>query len=298
MPWFTDDNLNDHDGTDPAPEVSFPTLPTSSDDLADLTERMSVSDPAELPSWQSTETASPPLPGARPTRRLTTSLPPVFSPSALEAGWSQPLRSPTPAQGRVRRWLPLGTFLLGMLSGASGALALLLVMLLMLGTDRPPLSSPPAGQSDVVLQLSSTYLTALVTRSLPQVGLPGQASNVRVILQPGALVDVTGDETLTLLGVSVTRPFTLQLQPLASACHLQVHLLHADLGGLPLTWLALPLETRLNELLTRQPAPTGLPSGFRYCTVAVHTTADALWISYRAEPTAGASSISRWPQTS
>jgi hypothetical protein len=137
-----------------------------------------------------------------------------------------------------------------------------------------------------VLQLSPAYLTALVNQHLPQSGLPGQISHLRITTQPGALIEIRGEETLTILGVALTRPFLLQVQPLTSACHLEVHLLHADLGGLPVTGLVALFEGRLNEQLAQQPAPTGLPSAFLYCAQATWTTTSGLLVSYSAQPTA------------
>jgi hypothetical protein len=65
-----------------------------------------------------------------------------------------------------------------------------------------------------------------------------------------------------------------------------VHVLHADLGGLPVTGLAAIFEEHLNQQLSQQPTPAGLPAGFRYCAVATWTTTNGLWISYSAQPTA------------
>jgi hypothetical protein len=280
MSWFANASTDGDDEADSASEVApspvFESAANLSDrDLVEPTEASYL--PDDPLTWELSETQFPSARGARPTRRLSGPLPDT------EAG--PPQLSSAPARQRLRRWLPVGTFLLGLLSGV---LALWLVALLFLGPDHSPLPSPsPAsGESDLVLQLSPAYLTALVTRNLPRAGLPGQVSQVRVTLQPRDLIEVTGQETLTLFGLALTRPFFLQVQPVIVTCHLQVHVLHADLGGLSVTGLAAMFEEHLNQQLSQQPAPAGLPAGFHYCAVATWTTTNGLWISYSAQPTA------------
>ncbi|MBX5456646.1 MAG: hypothetical protein IRZ31_07070 [Thermogemmatispora sp.] len=282
MSWFTNSSANGDDEAGSASEATpFPVFESAAD-LSDL----GLVEPAEAsylpddpPTWELSEIQSPPAREARPTRQLSSPLPDT------EAGPPRLPSAPARHRLRLRRWLPVGTFLLGLLSGV---LALWLVALLFISPDHPPLPSPSpaAGESDLVLQLSPAYLTALVARNLPRAGLPGQVSQVRVTLQPRALIEVTGQETLTLFGMALTRPFFLQVQPVIVTCHPQVHVLHADLGGLPVTGLAAIFEERLNQQLSQQPAPAGLPAGFRYCAVATWTTTNGLWISYSAQPTA------------
>lgn len=280
MSWFSKASADDDDEADSAAETVSPPPFESAADLSDL----AFVEPVEAshllddpPIWELGETEPALARGARPTRQLPDLLPDTEA--------EEPRPPSAPVQRRLRRWLPVGTFFLGLLTGA---LALWLVALLFLGPDRSPLPSPPpsTGGSDLVIQLSPAYLTALVTRNLPRAGLPGQVSQVRVRPQPGHLIEITGEETLTLAGIALTRPFFLQVQPIVETCHLQVHVLRADLGGLPVTGLAALFEERLNQQLVEQPAPAGLPAGFRYCATATWTTPSGLWISYSAQPLA------------
>ncbi|WP_052889124.1 hypothetical protein [Thermogemmatispora carboxidivorans] len=280
MSWFAKASADDDDQADSTSEsVPSPAFGSTAD-LSDL----DFAEPVEAgqlladpPVWELTETEPSAARGTRSTRHLPDLLPDIEA--------QEPRPPSAPERRRLRRWLPMGTFLLGLLTGS---LALWLVALLFLSPDRPPLSSPSPSSSgsDLVLQLSPAYLAALVTRNLPRAGLPGQVSKVRVTPRAGALIEITGEERLTLAGMALTRPFFLQVQPTIKTCHLQMRVLRADLGGLPVTGLAALLEERLNQQLAQQPAPTGLPAGFRYCATATWTTPNGLWISYSAQPTA------------
>jgi hypothetical protein len=152
------------------------------------------------------------------------------------------------------------------------------------GADRPavPAASSSSGNDAVVVQLSKTFLTQLIQKKANFSDLPGTVSNIQVAqMQPDSMT-ITADDQVGILGVTTTKQFTLKLQPVVSNCALHMHVLHADLQGIPVTNVAATFEDQIDQQLAQ--TGTALPSGFTYCAKQVRTEAQAIVVSYSATP--------------
>ena len=203
---------------------------------------------------------------------------------AITRGSRSPMTSnpgqPRPA--RTRRGNPLLSFLLFLLGILLGILATLFYVVFV-AHDRPLIQTTSSTQSSALtVQISSTYLTQLATGKLKTAGLPGEVSNVQVVLTTTNQIQISGTDTVGVLGFGIPTPFSLTLQPYIQSCQAQVHLIHADLGTLPVTNFAQNYETQINQEI--QLKSSDLPSGFTYCATSVHTQSDSLSIMYSATP--------------
>jgi hypothetical protein len=192
-----------------------------------------------------------------------------------------------PRLARIRAWLrsrkgrvifPIATFAIGMAT----ALLIVLLVLLSLSKDIAAIRAPSSPQGDIVIQVGPTYITRLVAQDLLTTGLPGTVKNVRVTFARGDQMNIDGDDQFSVVGISFTRHFTINLQPYVHDCQLQVHVLHADLSGIPVTSFVASFESQINQQLLAK--PTNLPQGFTYCNTGVHTDPSGLFIIYSATP--------------
>lgn len=197
-----------------------------------------------------------------------------------------PRRSPRFARIRTclrsrtgRIILPSLTFLLGILIGVG---AILLYALSIAGNGQILITSTSHEGGDIIVQVEPAYITHVVASDLQSSGLPGQVSNVKVTLARGNQMTIAGDDQFTLLGVGVTRHFTVVVQPLVNHCQLQMHVLHADLQGIPVTAFVANFEGQINQQL--QVKPTNLPKGFVYCITAVRTDPKGVFVTYSTTP--------------
>jgi hypothetical protein len=191
--------------------------------------------------------------------------------------WTQPVSPARPVRHSY------GCLIVALLLGIiMGILSILLVYLLG-GGDRPAVaSSSSSGKDAVVVQLSKTFLTQLIQKKADFSSLPGTVSNVQVAQIQQNSLTITADDQVGILGVTTTKQFTLKLQPVVSNCVVRMHVLHADLQGVPLTNVAATFEDQINQQLTQ--TGTALPGGFSYCATQVRTEAQAIIISYSATP--------------
>jgi len=151
-------------------------------------------------------------------------------------------------------------------------------------SDRLPVTVPPSSSQNAIhIQLSSAFITQLVKKNISSAGLPGKISNVQVVLTKGSPMTVTGDDQIDVLGIAITRRFTLTLQPLVQSCRPHVHVLHADMGGIPVTGFASSFEAQIDQQL--QFNTNDLPRGFTYCATSVQTETNALSVNMSATPT-------------
>ncbi len=112
--------------------------------------------------------------------------------------------------------------------------------------------------------------------------MPGTVKNVQVQLAQNGQINVFGDDVLDVVGIPVTKHFKLTLQPYISSCQLKVHVIHADLSGIPVTGFVANFENQINQQLVVNLSK--LPGGFTYCATSVHTAVQNLVVTYSAHP--------------
>jgi hypothetical protein len=193
---------------------------------------------------------------------------------------TRPLPGSRPPDRRLwlRSLLFGGTFLLGLIVGGT---AVLFYGLSLANEGQPISSSTSSDSKAIMIQVSSTYIAQLIEKDIRSAGMPGTIHNVQVALVHNGPMTVTGDDELELLGVGVSKHFLLTLQPLVRSCQLQVHVLHADMGGIPVTGFVAMFENQINAQL--QVKPEDLPQGFKYCTTNVRTEPQQLFLTYSAK---------------
>jgi len=187
----------------------------------------------------------------------------------------------------VRSWLrsragrivvPLVALLVGV------ALGVVVLLLIGLSGQGQTVATPQAGQSDLVVEADRAFLTNLVIQNLRKSGMPGTIENVNVTLAQGDQFTINGDDTFSVLGIGLTKHFTVVVQPYIRTCMLQIHVVSANLSGIPVTGFVQSFESSINQQL--QQKPTGLPGGFQYCTTSVRTQPDGMFVTYSATPIA------------
>jgi len=161
------------------------------------------------------------------------------------------------------------TFVLGIVAGIG---VTLLFLLLISGNQAPLAVATPAASptpDSVTLQAGATFIASSLQSALQDAQIPGNVSNIGVQFASGDQMTVTGDYIYTVLGLNVTNPFTLTMQPIVSQCQLQIHILRAHFANVPITGLAALFESKINQQLLS--ATSALPGHVAYCMVAVHT---------------------------
>ncbi|MBV9230677.1 MAG: hypothetical protein JOZ18_15310 [Chloroflexi bacterium] len=172
-------------------------------------------------------------------------------------------------------------FLLGIAVGVAGVLVYSSSNV----SDSQALVTPkPPDTGAIIVQVSTTYITQLAAKAVSSSNTPGNVRNLQVRMIHNGPITIAGDDQFTAFGISITKHFTLTFQSYVRACQLQVHLLHADVAGIPIpvTLLASTFENEINQQL--QVDVTNLPRGFVYCTTAVRTEPEGLFVTYSATP--------------
>jgi hypothetical protein len=177
-----------------------------------------------------------------------------------------------------RMVLPILAWLIGLLMG------FFILFFVAIGGDAELHSAPTIPATGVInVEIDRSFLTHLIAQNLQTSGIPGTVTNVQVTLINGDQITINGDDEFIVLGIGMSRHFTLVVQPYVSSCMLQMHVVHADIGSIPVTGFVNIFESNINSQLSTK--PTGLPSGFTYCAVGVHTETGGMFVSYSATPT-------------
>ena len=191
------------------------------------------------------------------------------------------LLQPVAQRRQARRVMFTGSMLI--IGFIVGVIITLLAVSLRDG-DKTSVATPViSGNNAIVGQISSTFMEQVIKKQIETTGFPGTIQNVHVQLAHNRPITVTGDDTLSLLGVTVTRPFTMRIQPYIQNCQTQIHILHVDVSSIPVTDFAAVFEAQINNQL--RISTSNLPGGFTYCATSVHTEAQGLFVSYSATPT-------------
>ena len=176
--------------------------------------------------------------------------------------------------------LVIVAFILGIIVTLAGVFGYILFFAN--GHAQPAASPSSASTPAILVQTKTAYMTQVVQKNMKTPGLPGQLSDAQVSFTHNGPMVITGNIQISILGISTTRQLTLALQPYISSCQLHMHVAQADLEGFPITVFVQSFESQINSQMQMS---AGLPPGFNYCVINVHTETDGLYLTYSATPT-------------
>ncbi len=204
-----------------------------------------------------------------PTQPLST---PVET-QRIAGGASSPTRRPR----NVRSIVLYAVFLLiGIVLGAVGVL----LFQLSIGGNRAPLpvTTPTTSSGNVTVHADASVITPLLQNSVQQIDLPanGSVSNVQIQFTNGSQMNITGNYQISVLGVPVTQPFTLNGQLVVNNCQLQIHILQANFSNISITGLVALFEDKINQKLAQLVPQNNLPGNIELCLINLATDAQGI----------------------
>jgi hypothetical protein len=155
-----------------------------------------------------------------------------------------------------------------------GVIGMLLFQLAIGGTKSPlPVTTPPVSSGNVTVHADASIVTPLLQTSVQQIDLPanGSVSNVQVQFTNGTQMTITGNYQVSVFGVPVTQPFTIDAQLLVDNCQVQIHILHADFSNISITGLVALFEDKINQKLAQLIPQNTLPGNVEFCLINVAT---------------------------
>ena len=161
--------------------------------------------------------------------------------------------------------------LIGIVLGAVG----MLLFQLSIGGIRSPVSVAPTSvaSGNVTVHADQAVITSLLQNSVQEIDLPanGSVSNVQVQFTNSSQMNITGDYQISVLGVPVTQPFTLDAQLVVNNCQLQIHILQANFSNISVTGLVALFEDRINQKLAQLIPQNNLPGNIEFCLISLTT---------------------------
>ena len=184
--------------------------------------------------------------------------------------------SPTRHRNVTRIILLAVILLIGIVLGAVG----MLLFQLSIGGTRSPISNTltPVTSGNVTVHADQSVITPLLQSSVQQIDLPanGNVSNVQIQFTNGSQMNITGDYQISLLGVPVTQPFTLDAQLIVDNCQAQIHILQANFSNISVTGLVSLFEDKINQKLAQLIPQNNLPGNIELCLMNVTTDAQGI----------------------
>jgi len=184
---------------------------------------------------------------------------------------------PPTRQRNVRHIVLYAVFLLiGIVLGVVG---MLLFQLSIGGNKAPvPVSLTPVASGNITVHADQSIITPLLQNSVQQIDLPanGSVSNVQIQFTNGTQMNITGDYQISLLGVPVTQPFTLDAQLIVDNCQVQIHILQANFSNISVTGLVSLFEDKINQKLAQLIPQNNLPGNIELCLMNVTTDAQGI----------------------
>jgi hypothetical protein len=118
-----------------------------------------------------------------------------------------------------------------------------------------------------------TVIIPLLQDSVQTIDLPanGSISNVQIQFTSGNQMNISGDYQVSVLGVPVTQPFTLDTQLIVDNCQLQVHIIQANFSSISVTGLVSLFEDRINQKLAQLIPQNNLPGNIEFCLINLAT---------------------------
>jgi len=166
--------------------------------------------------------------------------------------------------------------LVGIVLGAVG----MLLFQLSIGGTRSPVSVAPTAvaSGNVTVHADQSIITPLLQNSVQTIDLPanGSVNNVQIQFTNGTQMNITGDYQVSVLGVPVTQPFSLNAQLLVDNCQAQIHILQANFSNISVTGLVSLFEDKINQKLAQLIPKNNLPGNIEFCLINIATDAQGI----------------------
>jgi len=246
------------------------------DDESTQDERSVIADEPTLDANRTVEDESLAGTTELPDKENVSSPVQTFS-SPVEAQLAPESTSSPTRQRNVTRIVLYAVFLLiGIVLGVVG---MLLFQLSIGGTKPPvPVTLIPGASGNVTVHADQSIITPLLQNSVQAIDLPanGSVSNVQIQFTNGTQMNITGDYQVSLLGVPVTQPFTLDTQLLVVNCQVQIHILQANFSNISVTGLVSLFEDKINQKLAQLIPQNNLPGNIEFCLTNIATDAQGI----------------------
>ena len=162
--------------------------------------------------------------------------------------------------------------LVGIVLGVVG----MLLFQLSIGGTRSPITSgslTPVASGNVTVHADQSVITPLLENSVQSIDLPanGSVSNVQIQFTSGSQMNITGNYQVSVLGIPVTQPFSLDAQLIVDNCQVQVHILQADFSNISVTGLVALFEDKINQKLAQLIPQNNLPGNVELCLINIAT---------------------------
>jgi hypothetical protein len=161
--------------------------------------------------------------------------------------------------------------LIGIVLGVVG----MLLFQLSIGGTRSPITNTltPVASGNVTVHADQSIIIPLLQNSVQAIDLPanGSVSNVQIQFTNGTQMNITGNYQVSVLGVPVTQPFTLDAQLLVNNCQVQIHILQANFSNISVTGLVSLFEDRINQKLAQLIPQNNLPGNIEFCLINITT---------------------------
>jgi len=181
--------------------------------------------------------------------------------------------SPSPTrQKAVTRLVLYAVFLF--IGIVLGVLGMLLFQLSIGGTRSPVLVIlTPVASGNVTVHADQSIIIPLLQNSVQTIDLPanGSISNVQIQFTNGSQMNITGNYQVSVLGVPVAQPFSLEAQLLVDNCQAQIHILQANFSNISVTGLVSLFEDRINQKLAQLIPQNNLPGNIEFCLINIAT---------------------------
>lgn len=204
--------------------------------------------------------------------------------SSVKAQYAVGKTSSPTRQRNVARIVLYAVFLLiGIVLGAVG---MLLFQLSIGGTRSPvPVTLTPVASGNVTVHADQSIITPLLQNSVQAIDLPanGSVSNVQIQFTNGTQMNITGNYQISVLGVPVTQPFSLDAQLLVNNCQAQIHILQANFSNISVTGLVSLFEDRINQKLAQLIPQNNLPGNIEFCLINIATDAQGINATFNLE---------------
>ena len=187
------------------------------------------------------------------------------------------ISSPPTHQRKVLHVVLYAVFLL--IGIVLGVLGMLLFQLSIGGTRPPvPVTLTPVASGNVTVHADQSIITPLLQNSVQTIDLPanGSISNVQIQFINGTQMNITGNYQVSVLGVPVTQPFTLDTQLIVDNCQVQIHILQANFSNISVTGLVSLFEDRINQKLAQLIPQNNLPGNIEFCLINIATDAQGV----------------------